>query len=139
MDLAVPANLRTINGVDEDENDLTLDTPITGDYEVEDLAQVNRYHTITYDYDDALGALTKSVDAGDALRKASMVSSFTFSYEDAAGTDLGFPNPGDPVLNLDEIRKIKIDFTLLDPENAQATISFDTEINLRNMEPTNAE
>lgn len=128
IDTTVSANFRTIDSISG--NDLTLTSAINQSYETSDLAQVNRYHTIVIAYDAGADTVTKSVDGGTAVVIAGMVTAFTLSFEDETGTDLGNPvSSGD----LDDIRKIKINFTLQDPTNSKATVSFDTEVNLRNM------
>ncbi len=128
LDTATAASLRTLNNVVS--STLTLSSNLGQTYTTANLAIINRYHTIQYSYDSGTQIISKTVDAGTAIPIVGNVTSFDLNFWDAAGNDLGSPVASG---SLDDIRKIEISLTLQDASNTSATVSFNTDVNLRNM------
>jgi prepilin-type N-terminal cleavage/methylation domain-containing protein len=100
---------------------------------------VNKYHTYTYTYDAGNQIITLFDDGGTddgggddtTVTVASQVSSLTFNYFAGDGTPL-------TTLPLDatdrgDLRGIEIDITVVDNDDATATISIVSGVQLRNM------
>lgn len=87
------------------------------------------YHTIVYTYDSANTRVTKTVD-GASNDLISNVTGLTFAYKDKTGAALATPVSA---ANLANIRRIDISLVLLDPQNVNATTTFNTQVNVRSM------
>lgn len=87
------------------------------------------YHTIVYTYDSANTKITKTVD-GASNDLISNVTGLTFAYKDKTGAALATPVSS---ANRPNIRRIDISLTLQDPDNSNATTTFNTQVNVRSM------
>ena len=97
---------------------------------------VNQYQTIVYDFDSGNGLLRVSTDPGTGAVVVPVignVTALTFTYFDATGTQIVPAVP--PALNVAEralIRKIIISLTLQHATESSVTLSFNTDIDIRN-------
>lgn len=81
------------------------------------------YHAIAYTYDSANTKITKTLDGASSDLIAN-VTGLALVYKDKTGT---------VTATLANIRRIDITLTLQDPDNPNATSTFNTQVNLRNM------
>lgn len=110
---------------------LSLDTALANSYTATDGVLVQSYSAITYRYDAAVqgvcldldGTADCNVAAGD-IPIATNVSNFQFDYSDSAGATTAL---------VGDIRKVGISMTLQDPENTTNTVTFNSDVNVRNL------
>ncbi len=115
----------------------------TNDFDIQPVTNgvpwvINKYHTITINYNGATQIITIADDNGTAavgddttFTVANNVSDLTFSYFDADGTALTVLPLS--AADLGEVRRIQISITVVDAVDTDMTVFLQTNIHLRNM------
>ena len=109
-------------------NVITLTSVLTHGYSGTNI--MSAYNTVVYNFDSVNSKITRTV-AGTVKDILGDVTGMTFVYKDKADTVLSAPVSS---ANLKNIRKIEISVTLTDPKNSVATTTFNTHVNLRNLD-----
>lgn len=89
---------------------------------------VSKISMITYAFDAANNQITQSTNNGAATPIVTNVAGLTFNYLDQTNTTI------DPAVgnNYKLVRKVEITLQIEDPINPEASITFTTDLNLRN-------
>ena len=109
-------------------NVVTLTSTLANSYSGTNI--MSAYNTIVYTYDSANTKITRSLNGAvnDILGD---VTSLTFVYKDKTDTVITSPVSAG---NFSKIHKIEISITSQDPKNPLAITTFNTHVNLRNMD-----
>ncbi|MEC7641431.1 MAG: hypothetical protein VYC17_04665 [Nitrospinota bacterium] len=120
-----------IDSVNMGTDTITVTSALTNSYATSVPNMVSKYHDIVYALDNANNMITKTVDGGAAMTVTEDIANngLDFDYYDSANAEITTMPSATP----SNIRKIEIKLDMLDENNSDATVSLETEVNLRNM------